>query len=136
MAHRAERWPTGTGCTYRGRWGGGALFWTSVLALLEATTKCWLSSKGFYRRTWLEICLNKVHRALINDYFVWRISNWKFFRYGICMSLMIPQGRRRLQYRCEIQSAGYPRWLAENDHLSSACLPGFHISGVYYALYV
>lgn len=134
---RGSLWPTGTGCTYWGGWGGRAPFWTSVLTLLEATTKCWLSSKGFYRRTWLEICLNKVCRALIKDYFVWRISNWRrFFRYCIWMSLVIPQGRHRLQYRCEIQSAGYPRWLAVNDHLSSACLPGFHVFGVYYALYV
>lgn len=52
------------------------------------------------------------------------------------MSLGTPQGRHRLQYRCEIQSAGYPRWLAEKGHLSSACPAGFHVSGVYYALCV
>lgn len=52
------------------------------------------------------------------------------------MSLVIPQGRHRLEYRCEIQSAGYPRWLGEKGHSSSACLPGFHVSGVYDALCV
>lgn len=52
------------------------------------------------------------------------------------MSLVIPQGRRRLWYRCESLRAERPRWLPQNDHLSSACPPGFHILEVYYALYV